>query len=101
MLRQGHQVAAMALKDPFEQNESLHIEASDTVSLPVFRIAEKIPNKKRVWHAQKWIQQFNPELISIQFVSYAFHKKGLPFAFTHQLINLTKEYRCHVMFHEL
>ena len=101
MLRQGHGAAALAFNDPFEQNESSHIETSDSVALPVFRIPQTTSNKTRHYQTKKWIQDLNPDIISIQFVSYAFHKKGLPFALTQLIINLTKGYRCHIMFHEL
>jgi hypothetical protein len=56
---------------------------------------------KRRKKARKWLELFRPDIVSLQFVSYAFNKKGLPFTLIHQLKILIKGYRCHIMFHEL
>ena len=47
------------------------------------------------------IQVYNPEWISLQFVPFSFHHKGLPFALSNQLKFLTRTYRVEIMFHEL
>src|SRR5690606_24887332 len=48
-----------------------------------------------------YAQQFQPDWISLQFVIYSFHSKGLPFFLTRQLKQIGNGYKWHIMFHEL
>src|SRR5690606_11690946 len=51
--------------------------------------------------ARDKINNFDPEWISLQYVPFSFQKKGLPFGFAKQLINLATNKKWHIMFHEL
>ncbi|WP_411826050.1 hypothetical protein [Luteolibacter sp. AS25] len=50
--------------------------------------------------AKAWIDRFSPDWVSLQFVPYAFHPKGLCFALPSSLRTLSDGYKVHVMFHE-
>jgi hypothetical protein len=48
----------------------------------------------------KWANEFNPDWLSLQFVPYAFHEKGLPYTLGKWLFNLGQGRKWHIMFHE-
>jgi len=50
---------------------------------------------------KKFIEDFDPEWLSLQFVIFGFHPKGLPFGLSNQLAVLGLGRRWHIMFHEL
>jgi len=47
------------------------------------------------------LEKEDPNLVSLQFVPYAFHKKGLPWNLARQLQKLNDNRKWHIMFHEL
>jgi hypothetical protein len=101
LLRQGHQVSSIALNDTHINQEdvtTLHIENH---KLLLCRVPSKWNLSKRLAKAQKWINDFNPEWLSLQFVPFAFHPRGLPFNLGKYLVQLTKGKLWHIMFHEL
>jgi hypothetical protein len=60
--------------------------------------ADKLQENIKV--ARTWIDEIDPEWISLQFVLFSFHIKGLPFNLNKALALLGKR-RWHIMFHEL
>src|SRR5690606_16837539 len=57
--------------------------------------------KKRLLRAQCFIDNFNPDWLSLQFVPFSFNKKGLPLGLAGKLKKLGKDRSWHIMFHEL
>jgi hypothetical protein len=58
------------------------------------------------WHtrlrsAKMFADAFNPHWISLQYVPFGYHLKGLPFNLGERLKQLGKDKRWHIMFHEL
>jgi hypothetical protein len=100
-LRQlGHDVAAIALNDRTLSEDFDGVQMSGEIELPVLRISSKRNNVLRVKQAGMYIRAFQPAWISLHFVPYSFHDKGLPFQLVHLLPRLYKNVRWHVMFHE-
>jgi hypothetical protein len=52
-------------------------------------------------HLQLLVNTLGPDWISLQFVPYGFHDKGLPWFFPERLARLRGTFRWHIMFHEL
>ncbi|HKH60662.1 MAG TPA: hypothetical protein VKA49_07515 [Flavitalea sp.] len=101
MIHQGHETVAIAINDGFVSDANLILEEIDQHHLPVYRIPARwleIAKKRKI---RSWVLEFNPDVISIQFVSYSFHKRGLPFQVIRQLREVSKGYKAHIMFHEL
>ncbi len=95
---QGHTCLIIALKDPFIIQQSVHKsdQLYPLLSCIRFRnIISQQPCFKTAIHA------FQPDYISLQFVPYAFHKKGLPFFLSSLLQSLAQTYPFHIMMHEL
>jgi hypothetical protein len=101
VMTHGHEASIVALNDYHITNEYKGIQKASNIDLNVLRIPASFRLKKRIILAQKWINVFAPEWISLQFVPYAFHSKGLPFLLSFYLQKLAKHRKVHIMFHEL
>ncbi|TCD02678.1 glycosyltransferase [Pedobacter psychroterrae] len=103
LIRQGHHPAVVALNDRYIQDVFFEIQKTEGTIIPVLRIPENWSNKRRYGIANKFITDFGPEILSLQFVPYSFHVKGIPY---HMLFGLKhilteKRFKFHVMFHEM
>jgi hypothetical protein len=101
-LRQlGHDVVVIAIRDKFV-NET--ISAARQVaggSFEILRLPSTLPYPEGIRRARQQLDRFNPEWVSLQFVSYTFHPKGLVYGLSKKLAPLFKGRKLHVMFHEL
>lgn len=101
MIRAGHDARAISLKDTYVDGELECTQAYENIQLPVLRLPGDLSAGRRSGQARKWINQFNPDWISLQFVIFSFHPKGLPIGLSRFLTKLGKGRRWHIMFHEL
>ena len=101
LLAQGQQVAAIALADSYAETALLETQQLEGNRVPVYRLPAAWPIEKRTAYAKRWIDEFNPEWISFQFVCFAFHPKGLVFNLHRHVGLLSKGRKLHLMLHEL
>jgi len=101
LVRQGHQIGLAALNDPYIQEKTTGIQYAEGAGLPVLRLPSVLSANKRLCYTTEFINNFNPEWLSLQFVPFAFHPKGLPFFLKNFLTKVSKGRRWHIMFHEL
>jgi hypothetical protein len=101
LIRQDIPVGMLSYNDTFVNNEVLEHQVSENSSITCLRLPTTWRGSKRSNHAKKWVQQNNPEWLSLQFVPYAFNKKGLPFGLGQQLNHMRGNAKWHIMFHEL
>lgn len=101
LIKRGYKVEALALNDNYLVEEILDSERVEDIDLKVLRIPSNWSQLKRFKRAKVLIETFNPDWISLQFVPYSFHPKGLPFGLTRHLENLGKGRKWHIMFHEI
>lgn len=99
--QQGHQTGVLAFSDNHAVEISDSSQYEDGVAIPVVRLPAKVPIKKRMELSKEWIRVFEPDWISLQFVPFAFHPKGLAFGLSRHLTRLGKNHKWHIMFHEL
>ena len=57
--------------------------------------------ESRVQRLQHYIADVGPSLVSLQFVTYGYHPKGLPFGLARRLVKACHGARFELMFHEL
>ncbi len=98
LCKKGHTCHIIALKDPYVPKKSVQKSDHAYLSLSCMRfshIVEHQPDFQAAIHAMK------PDLISLQFVPYAFQKKGLPFFLSSLLQSFVQTYPLHIMMHEL
>ena len=101
LIRQGHLIKIIAINDYHTQESLESIQDVDAISINVLRLSGKESSKNRFNNAFQFIDQFNPEWISLQYVPYSFQDKGLPWRLGYQLSKLGKGKKWHIMFHEL
>jgi len=98
----GIEVAALALNDKHCTELYEGTQQAEEKNLTVVRIPAGWTEKRRFEHAKKWIDEFAPNWISLQFVPYSFHPKGIPSKLPKYLSTLKSPVRkWHIMFHEL
>lgn len=101
LICQGHTISAIALNDRHLSNEWVGVQRDENVDIPVFRVPAVWSAKRRFERAIQWINSINPLWLSLQYVPFGFHNKGLPFGLGGYLKVLGQGRKWHVMFHEL
>jgi hypothetical protein len=97
-----NQVSILALSDPFiEEATTLAYQIEAPSTIHTLRLPVRQSLQQRLHQAKLWIAEFQPDLISLQFVSFSFHPKGLPFGLGKLLADMGQDYTWHIMFHEL
>ncbi len=101
LIRQGHQAGIVALNDQHTTDEFNGAQESDGITIPVLRLPSHWLLVQRFQRASLWIDDFSPEWLSLQFVPFSFHPKGLAFGMGKLLGRIGKGRRWHLMVHEL
>lgn len=101
LIRQGHPTIAVALNDSHVPGTVFESQEIEGTSIAVMRLPSVMPWSQRITEACKWVEVFNPEWMSLQFVPFGFHPKGICFGLGKWLERLRPMMARHVMFHEL
>ena len=96
-----HTISILALSTHHIMHEQYGSEVCDGTSVETLSIPAEYPGNKRNLLAKSFIEKVNPELISLQFVIFSYHKKGLPFRLGYDLKNIAPHARWQIMFHEI
>ena len=96
-----HTISILALNTHHIMYEQYVSELYDGTSIETLSIPAEYPGNKRNLLAKSFIDEANPELISLQFVIFSYHKKGLPFRLGYDLKNIAPQARWQIMFHEI
>jgi hypothetical protein len=95
--RQGHACRIIAFSD-----SQITLEKCETQSeIETLRLGKELAARDRVLIARGFISQFVPDWVSLQFVSYGFHPKGIVLNLADSLSELIGCVPLHIMFHEL
>src|SRR4030095_903714 len=78
IILQGHTPILVAINDLHIISEYNGFQSIANADIAVCRIPSCLSIKERFKLAKKRINAFAPDWLSIQFVPYAFHSKGLP-----------------------
>ncbi|RWY48085.1 glycosyltransferase family protein [Mucilaginibacter gilvus] len=101
LIRAGHSCAILSLNDRYAENTLESIQQADGVDVPVLRLSAGIELKQRVAIAKEWVDKIDPQWLSLQFVPFGYHPKGLKLGLSNLLLTLSKGRNWHIMFHEL
>jgi len=101
MLRQGMEVGTIALNDKYINELTNNSNNCTPIKLAILRIPAHWPANRRFKCAFDWMQAFNPDWVSVQYVPYSFQHKGLPYGLAKSLLPLIQGRKVHIMFHEL
>lgn len=101
LIKNGHDIKIIAINDQALNDVFIGNQFVNGVDIPVLRLPAIMPRKIRFRYADECIKKFDPDWLSLQFVIFSFHPKGLPFGLNKWLEKLGKGRKWHIMFHEL
>lgn len=101
LTRQKLKVGIIAYRDRYVNSVLFSDQQEDGVLIPVLRLGETLSRKERMDAAKDWIEKQDPQWLSLQFVPYSYHNKGLPWRLGFDMSKLGKGRIWHIMFHEL
>lgn len=100
LIRTGTPCGIVALNDHFISATSDQLQQCEGVKVKALRIRAGEPFSERAALAKKWVERFSPDIVSLQFVPYAFHPKGLSTRIAGQVSEMAGTRKTHIMFHE-
>lgn len=101
LIRQGHQASALSLNDKFVQAAKKEIQCDGETAFNVLRTPASSQLSRNFESAAGYADDFKPDWLSLQFVIFGYHPKGLPFGIEKHLQHLIAGRRLHIMFHEI
>jgi hypothetical protein len=101
LIRQGHSSVIIGLNDWHALKALFEQQEIEGTSISVLRLPSTAPWNQRIVEARNWLDAFNPDWISLQFVTFGFHRKGLCLGLGKRLAAINSKASWHIMFHEL
>lgn len=101
LIRLGHEINILALRDSYINEPLTETVNSGNQYIQVLRIPASISYLKCLSLTSTWVKKHNPDWLSLQFVPFSFHTKGLPLYLAYYLSSVGKGRMWHIMFHEL
>lgn len=101
LIHRGHSIRILALNDKYAESSEVASQPIIQGNVQVLRLSGQLSSKQRAAESKTWIDEYNPDVISIQYVPFAYDKKGLPFSLGKSLKKLIGKRNSHIMFHEL
>lgn len=101
LLRKGIAVQILSLCDQHAISFIREYQTLEESTVVVNRIPKATTNKQRFIWSQGIITDFEPDWISVQYVPYSFHPKGMPLWLPSFFKKIKGNHQWHIMFHEL
>ena len=101
LIKKGFQVALVALNDQHVKIAFDGEQYLDNITIPVLRLPATTKYKLRFEQAGVWMESFNPQWLSLQFVPFSFNEKGLVFGLHKLLKRFGNGRKWQIMVHEL
>lgn len=100
LVRQGQECSVVALSDNGVTEVVSERQGGASGEMQVLRLPQGMVEEERLKRAERWIDEVDPDWVSLQFVIFAFHGKGLPFGLHKRLKKVIGRRKLHLMFHE-
>jgi hypothetical protein len=101
LIRQGHPSVILGLNDSQVSGARFDSQEAEGTLISVLRLPGAMPSSERVRLAREWLDAFNPDWVSLQFVPFGFHPRGLSVGLPRHLKSIIGSRPLHWMFHEL
>lgn len=102
LINQHKKVLIIAINDKYINSNKIETyQYSEQTKIPVVRIPSSWNFKDRYNLINIWINRFDPDRVSLQYVGFAYNQFGLPISLFIILNSLIKNRYFHIMFHEL
>ena len=101
-IRHGHPCIILGLNDAHVSEALLETQENEGTAVLVMRLPRLMDLNNRVIKARTWLNDFDPDWMSLQYVCYGYHPRGLAWRWNRILADLaTVRVQRHLMFHEL
>ncbi|MGN6214156.1 hypothetical protein [Parafilimonas sp.] len=101
LMASGNEAMIISLNDKFLPSAWVkEVQHDGLKEITAYRYSSGMQWNKKIRRIEALISSFKPDWLSLQYVSYSFDKKGLPFYLPGILSGLTANYKWHIMFHE-
>jgi len=100
-IRLGHPCVIVALNDLPVERPVFESQMVEDVSILVLRLSSLSPWNERIAEARQWIGAFHPDWMSLQFVCFGYHRRGLCSGLGKRLAAIHPTAVWQIMFHEL
>jgi len=97
----GHEIFLFAINDKYATPSDQNSAAYSVGTNHVLRLSSSKTWKERMHVISNHINIIGPDWISLQYVPFAFHDKGLPILLSRNLKKVCAGVKWHMMFHEL
>jgi len=101
LVKAGHYCIVISLKDRFVNEITNSARFLETTQPEYARFPITLNKNKMINQAQRIIQSWQPNLISLQYNPYSFNSKGIPLYLPSALANISYNTPIHIMFHEI
>ncbi|MHA4894180.1 glycosyltransferase [Pedobacter sp. PWIIR3] len=101
LVKLGHLVSIIALNDRHIKERDRTYYLFEFGKIEVFRFPEVNLNNEDINLIKHFIEEIQPDVLNLQYVSFSFHPKGLPFRLAKVLTKLAGGCKWNIMFHEL
>jgi len=101
LVRMGHECILVSLNDRHITGIAQSNEQVGDQQMAVYRMPANLSWEKRVEYLSKVVHEYDPDWLSLQYVSFSFDEKGMPFRFASRLKMIGGSRKWHIMFHEL
>ncbi|MCC6817478.1 MAG: hypothetical protein IT245_01120 [Bacteroidia bacterium] len=101
LMRNGHKVKLLAYNDRHIDTTTIDLQSSDELVLDTLRLPTNLNANQKATEINRWLDGHAPQIVSLQYVLYAFNNRGLPFSFASDIKQVFPQSKFHLMFHEL
>lgn len=98
-IRRGHEAVILSLHD--NGGAVSEIQTCEGIPVQCLRCPASLPWEERLQSAREFLTAFHPDWISLQFVPYGYHSRGMPWRLASGLKSLIAGRPLQIMFHEL
>jgi len=77
LIRQGHEASIIAIHDRYATELLVGFQPDEQTAVPVLRIPPLFSSKSKLPTIFSFINRANPDWVSLQYVPFSFHPKGL------------------------
>jgi hypothetical protein len=101
LMKKGHEVEIIATHDKFAFEEIGEYQEQGGMMVACKRIPYILSDAKRISFISRELSVKCPDYVSLQYVPYSFHNRGLPLRCMLLLVKSLSGHKVNVMFHEL
>lgn len=101
LLESGHEAAFLALAEKSTDVEQFGTERYAQGTIETLSIPASFSNSRMIGLSRNFALVIQADIVSLQFVIFSYHKKGLPFGLGDHLYKIAPGTPWHIMFHEI